>query len=265
MTLPKAPTERALTGRAYRHPVTNILLPSVTSVLGALPKKALQYWASGAVADRAIDLLPVLVQLLMTGDRSQARRWLCDATNPASAATIGTDAHGAMESVWRRSQGTLIDQSTLDLANMPNNRPYIAAAEAFLSEYAVEVWSVEATHYAPGWAGTSDLIVRTGSGEYVLIDVKTGKGVYPDVALQLGAYAAAHEVTRDGGMTLEPMPEITRGYVLHARPDYAELVPVSWSSNVVVETMSALLAVQNWEHEHSKRALGIPTQIGEFQ
>lgn len=42
---------------------------------------------------------------------------------------------------------------------------------------------------AVGYGGTLDLVLRTAEGELVLADIKTGRGIYDDVAVQLAGYA----------------------------------------------------------------------------
>jgi hypothetical protein len=59
------------------------------------------------------------------------------------------------------------------------------------------------------YAGTADVIARMKVGETlvpVVIDVKTSKAVYDDVALQLCAYAKADFVGRPDGTEAELVP-----------------------------------------------------------
>jgi hypothetical protein len=75
----------------------------------------------------------------------------------------------------------------------------------------------------------------------VLLDVKTGKRVYPEAALQLAAYAAADFLGRPDG-TEQPLPAIEAGAVLHLRPGGYQLVPVP-IGRAVLEAFLAALAV----------------------
>jgi len=73
-------------------------------------------------------------------------------------------------------------------------------------------------HTSVGYAGTLDQLIRIPRGTYVL-DVKTGRTVYPSVRWQLVAYAHATQVfDRDRGL-LSPMPPVDGALVLHLRPD----------------------------------------------
>lgn len=66
------------------------------------------------------------------------------------------------------------------------------------------------------YAGTFDLLAMM-AGQDWLLDVKTGKGVYPEVACQLAAYRAA-----EFALTAGPVPfdyGHARMAALHLRPD----------------------------------------------
>jgi len=69
-----------------------------------------------------------------------------------------------------------------------------------------------------GYAGTFDLLIHI-DGELWLIDAKSGKGVYPDYALQLAAYGMAEHIALPNNPSLYPFPTPTRYGVLHLRPE----------------------------------------------
>ena len=78
------------------------------------------------------------------------------------------------------------------------------------------------------YAGTLDFIAdipALGEG-LTLCDIKTGKGVYPEVALQLAAYRFAEFAETANNNARVEMPETERAFVLHLRPDKWEVVPV---------------------------------------
>ena len=82
----------------------------------------------------------------------------------------------------------------------------------FLFDFEPEVLWSEATVYSRkhGYAGTADLIARVRIGESTLpaiIDIKTGKAVYNDTAMQLTAYARADFVGLDDGTEKPLMPK----------------------------------------------------------
>lgn len=62
------------------------------------------------------------------------------------------------------------------------------------------------------FGGTCDLIARGANGTTGIVDIKTGKGVYDEVVIQLAAYSGLYETVRDTGKVLP----ITWGAVVHA-------------------------------------------------
>ena len=74
------------------------------------------------------------------------------------------------------------------------------------------------------------------------MDVKTGNRIYPEVCLQLAAYAAADFIGQPDTTTEQPLPTIAAGAVLHLRPGGYQLlpVPIGWA---MLEAFLAALAV----------------------
>lgn len=102
------------------------------------------------------------------------------------AADKGTATHALTWRILGHDDGTELDDA--DIAeHEPNAR---RVADAILSRWTilhVELAIVSETH-----AGTIDLIVRDEQGRVGVVDLKTGKGVYDEVAIQLGAYAVLY-------------------------------------------------------------------------
>jgi len=73
----------------------------------------------------------------------------------------------------------------------------------------------------------------------VLVDVKTGTRVYPEVCLQLAAYAAADFIGRPDG-TEQLLPGLQAGAVLHLRPGGYRLLSVPIGRAVLEAFLSAL-------------------------
>lgn len=90
------------------------------------------------------------------------------------------------------------------------------------------------------YAGTLDAIVDIG-GELFILDIKTGKNIYPEVGLQLSAYSRASFIGRPD-MTEDAIPNINRnrGLVLHLRPNKYELHPVMIGDEVFDAFLAAL-------------------------
>lgn len=80
----------------------DLTLWSVTTILGALDKPALLYWAAQQTADAAIDNLATWQSMLEDRGRQEASKWLRDARfrrprNLLSAADLGTTIHKVCE------------------------------------------------------------------------------------------------------------------------------------------------------------------------
>jgi hypothetical protein len=103
-----------------------------------------------------------------------------------------------------------------------------------------------------GYAGTLDAIVRI-AGETWLLDYKTSKGVYPETALQLAAYANADFIGRPGDPIRYGIPVIEQYGVVHIRPEGAELVPMD-----VGGAFEAFLAAKRLTDWRSADVVGRP-------
>ena len=113
------------------------------------------------------------------------------------------------------------------------------------------VWSD--TH---GFAGTLDAIILV-DGEAIILDYKTGaSGIWPDVGIQLNAYANADEILDKSGER-RPLPKIDGAAALHLRPDSYELIPVRLGDDIF-EVFQALTVASHWVRDLSKTVLGNP-------
>jgi len=151
----------------------------------------------------------------------------------------------------------------------PDVAPYLAQFERFIADLRPEFEASEGTVYsdAESYAGTLDWIAlfrgevvrRLGVDAdmaRVLGDNKSGKAIYPEVALQLSAYRHADYIgLRDG--TDAPLPEIHAGAALHLTPDGYALVPVRCDDEVF-KAFLFTREVFRWAEEISKTVLGDP-------
>lgn len=208
---------------------------SVTTVIGALNKPAIPGWAAKRAAEFAVDNSEAWLALARTGQKKAAVDLIKGAPwrERDDASDIGTAVHAAVEAY------------TLD-------RPMPAFPEAiaghmvqfqrFLEAFQPKFEMAEATVYHRGhkWAGTTDGVCVFGAapkglerliGKRTIIDYKTsnegrqGHGIYPEVGLQLSAYAHGEFVGLIDG-TEAPMPEIEEGAAVWLRSDKWALVPV---------------------------------------
>ncbi len=192
-------------------------LPSVTTILRVLDKPALGYYFKRKVAEAAVNRQEW--KLLPTED---AVRWLIKQadTDRDTAASLGTALHGMVDAAGRSQDG---------LGAFAVSTEYQKAHDAFIAFVGVcggsqSIVSSEKAilNLSEGYAGTFDLLMVI-KDELWLLDVKTGKGVYPDYALQLAAYGMAEHIALPGDPTKWDFPEPKRYGVLHLRPDkYAD-------------------------------------------
>ena len=107
-----------------------------------------------------------------------------------------------------------------------------------------------------------DAVIKL-DGEQLIWDLKTGRGVYEEVALQLTAYSRARCIKEPDG-TERPMPEVSGGAVLHLRPDGYRLIPVQISDEIY-EVFQSLLVVAHWDAEMKKGVIGRPQKPNNTQ
>ena len=135
--------------------------------------------------------------------------------------------------------------------------PYMEHFERFVADFRPDFLASEATVYSDreSYAGTLDFIAAIAH-QTIITDVKTGKGVYPDAALQLCAYSRADYIGLPDGRD-EPLPSIDGAAVLHLRPDGYEFIPVRIDDDVYHSFLFAR-EVFRWMEETSKTVLGAP-------
>lgn len=221
-------------------------LPSVTSIrrMAGLPH-GLHQWAINQVISYALDNLPALVHRLEDpAELAVIRHELRGAATAErdAAAKLGTAVHDAA------AEGRSLAE--VDPKVAPRLRQYLdwlatSGAEILGSEF--QCWNLTA-----GYAGTADLLCRMRDGSVWLIDLKTGKGVYGEYALQVIAYSMAEFVGSDDVVDTrltDLLHEVSGMAVLH-------LSDTGWEFRVLrpdADTWSAfcgLLAFSTWMTEH---------------
>lgn len=236
---------RSSSGLYYRNGIGHV---SVTTILSALAKPALVNWAAKEVAEFAVaNWDGAIAGLMASGQKAAATDLLKGAPwrNRDAAAARGTAVHKHVEDILN---GFEVD--------VPESiAPQVDAYLAFHRDFAPVVEHSEVTvfHYTYGYAGTLDLIARIGDERW-LIDFKAGKGVYPEFALQVNAYAFG-EVIADGDADLA-MPTIDRAGILHLQKSGRyDLVPVTLSDRVFSSFLHTLECYR-WQSELSDSVLG---------
>jgi len=193
-------------------------LPSVTSILRVLDKPALTAWYKRQVAESAVLGYDHWKDLAA----EDAVKWLTSMPNAQRdrAAERGTEIHGLVDAAGRSPDGG---------SGLPVSQEYADTLSAFAGfleacggSQSIVSSEKAVLNLSEGYAGTFDLLMHKDN-ELWLIDVKTGKGVYPDYALQLAGYGMAEHIALPNDPTLYPFPEPQRYGVLHLRPErYSE-------------------------------------------
>jgi hypothetical protein len=226
-------------GRHYKDPLTDMLVPSVTNVIGILDKPALPRWSAKMVAETAYRMRHALPEM----DESEAVDMLKGSpwSKSKRAADRGTDIHGYLEA---RLNGWPVEELSSDAL------PYKAAADGWLDANPdLQVVATELTAFHPNYAGTMDLVCRI-NGRLTIADFKTSKAVYDEAALQLaalwGCFTDAEGKRlpwRDGtGLPLE-----VDLLVVRIGEDGFETKKVA-DPDGSLECFHALLTAWNWKH-----------------
>ena len=218
--------------------------PSVTTILSkGLPKPGLIRWAGNLVAQTAIND----VETWMSMSDEDAYTYLSAQPDKRrnSSANLGSVIHAAAEAFSKGEEYKAIS---------PIAQSYVNGFKKFVTDYKPKFLKTECPVFSRthGYAGTLDSLVRIGRTTWVL-DTKTGNRVYPEVALQLAAYAHAEFVGVDG-RTEEPLPLIKKGAVLHLSPNDYQFIP----TRIDEEVFDAFLSVKDvfhWDYELSKVVL----------
>lgn len=194
---------------------TGALVPSVTNVIGIADKPHLRTWYAKMAAECAVDTAHQHPGLIQDKPR-QAVDYFKKAAerHTNAAASLGDTVHTICEN--------------LALGNDPgpipeNAEPYVQAWRQFRDDFNVEFTHVESTCFgtvptagALGYAGTADFLARI-NGLQVIGDLKTGRSVHTEAALQASALAHCDTLITPDDEIAE-MPTIDAGIVVHLTP-----------------------------------------------
>lgn len=213
-----APTRRVNRGGGHAYFLDDEQVPGVTTILGdGVPKPALVNWAATTTAGYAVDNWADLAELTPSKRLRELER--ARYAERDAAANRGTKIHALAHEL---AAGVEVDVPEEIVGHVD---AYLEFAEA----YGVVELVTEATVVNRTWRymGTLDALVEV-DGEVWLVDWKSGgKGIYPEVALQLAAYAYA-ETYLDGDVE-RPLPNIDRAVAVWLRADGYDVYPVDIS------------------------------------
>lgn len=204
--LPSEDIQLVVSNRRHYYAYQGQLFPSVTTVLQAYPKPALLNWAVKATAEFAV--------------RERAQVWAIAEADEDAAIEVLKQARWKISDV-AKNRGTNIHALIADGGTpTPEEQPYLDSFQKWMVEAKAVVVAQEipvvSVKYAYG--GKVDLIADTGFGR-LLLDVKTGSGVYDDAHLQVSAYMHAEvglPLGVQGCGVLHVQPELT---TLHLTSD----------------------------------------------
>lgn len=240
----------------------DIKYPGVTSVVGMLPKPFLAFWQAKMVAELAVDSLDFIEQMAQR-DRDGAVQYLKGAATryTKTRSRVGSEAHDLFERLIRGERVGRVH---------PDMVPYQRHFSAFLDGVQPELVRAEDVAWSDThqYAGSFDGILRLkldengkpdpqGESALVMADWKTSKATYPDVALQMSAYAHA-DVIIDPAGNREPMPDFDGAVVLHITEDQAAFKPVRIDEADVFAHFLHLRSTFEWVNKVSKTVLGDP-------
>lgn len=206
------------------------------------------------------------IKLSKLTPRDLALRWIKGAADRHrdAAAERGTAVHAEAEQLVlvhaREASRLYLDHDAI--APWPEGlTSYQDAFTRWVDDFAPEFLAAEATVFnrPQAYGGTLDAICRIhlpdGSSLVVIIDYKTGKAVYDEVALQLAAYARAEFIGATDGVTELPMVAPEAGAVLHLRADGTYQFRLVRIDDPIFAAFCYAREVYRWLNETAKTAL----------
>lgn len=207
-------------GRFYVHPGSRAEVPSITNIIGmkfkplfrAGLKKAAGYAAENRERLAALTEDEVFKLVSNPPNKDDEPSAIGDLVHKWCEEYIVSGGIGPPAEDVRAAHNTARWMYETWLKFVERYKPQFTGSE-------FTVWS---NRY--GYAGTGDFSAYI-NGRHVLVDIKTGKAAYAEVAMQLAAIARADFVLTPDG-TESPVPQYDAYAVLHLRPRGARLHPV---------------------------------------
>jgi hypothetical protein len=206
-----APKKARKPRRKYGQALDGSKIVSVTEVIGALGKPGLMWWAAEEAARACAAYLR---EGAAEHDAIERARKAFLRTRDA-AAEAGTLAHEMIEAYLEGQDPEDVIDAFADVDVVDRARRAFSRFASWwpTSGYTVHLSEEQIVDRATGYGGTLDLVLRAADGSLVIGDVKTGRGVYDEVTIQLAAYAAL--------LRSERQTPVTRGLVIHCPADGA--------------------------------------------
>lgn len=190
------------------------VLPSVTTILGALPKNGLDWWGFKLGIAAAMELPSDYLGATLD-ECYEAAKKTDHAPHRAlkKAGSRGTDIHTVAEVLLRTGR---LDELP---AGTEADDGFVDALVSWHADHGVDSWEMLAVEKllfsaSYGYAGQSDFIARRPDGIVVVGDFKTSKAVYLSHHLQAAAYEQA---AREMGLISDDDP--VERHVIRLAPD----------------------------------------------
>jgi hypothetical protein len=236
-------------------------LPSTTSLrrMAGVPFM-LHQWALSRVIERAVEEYTLLDAMMNRPKRPRERvrdknvrkevgRWLRSAATEErdAAAELGTLVHDLA-----------VARVPLHQVKDPDARPYLAQFYDWVHVSGVNIIATEQQVFAPtlGYAGTFDLMVEDTNSDFGVIDLKTGRGTYPEHALQLVSYALGEFVGADDVIDValtRALHQANFMALLHLREDSWEYLRIPADADMF-EAFKGLIRFAVWMAAHPELA-----------
>lgn len=249
--------------------------PSVTTILNNINKPALVNWAALEVAKYAYQARDTWHQLEEQAAIDLLKR--APYRDSRQKMDIGSAVHAAVDAHIKK--GTIqaeTEPPTVDIELLP----YVAGAARFLDDYVRRVIHSEVTfvNLTYRYAGTCDLVAellpahqlkergiddeladQLGS-QICVVDWKTGKRLYPEVALQLSAYANNEFACHPDGTRWNIAP-VTAAIAVHLDGNAGYTAQPIQLSDQLFRTFVALRTLQKWRDTLEDSVLGDPLPV----
>lgn len=243
---------------------------SVTTILGAIPKDALKWWAAKSVAEFAVENSHIWLGMTPAAAVDWLKREPLRYT--AKRADVGTIVHDIAEALaLGKALPPFADQEERQHA-----RTFLHFAKTVAPTWIAT--ECEVYHRTHRYAGRFDAIIELDPAHLLkifgphhpwadivdrpirlLIDHKTGKDIYPEVALQLNAYAGAEFIGAPDGSE-QPIPALDGLASLHLRAEQWRLVPCKLDPSIH-RTFLYVREVFRWKETMEAEVLGAPLSI----
>lgn len=204
----------------YPHPI------SVTSLIKVIaPATNLTKWIDKRLINAALDAFEKTQDAEVSLAVGLQARW-----GGSEEADLGTSVHYLAEVSDLTSIGRTVDPHPV--TDTKKAMGFVRQWEKAREEHDMQILATEVTlvNEELGYAGTADrvVIVPAISDLPLILDLKSGKNLYNDVALQCAALAHCTKILYDDG-SLGPIPwdlDQKNGIAAHVRPRSCRLIPL---------------------------------------